>query len=386
MNGVLSLRKFVAPEFVFGVDARNLVARYASNFLARNILIVTDPGIIRAGWTADIADNLEAAGINYHIFSDVSCNPHDDEVMVGAEVYEKRQCDSIVAIGGGSPIDCAKGIGIVSSNKKHILSFEGVDQVDKPGPPLICIPTTAGSSADVSQFAIITDTRRKVKIAIISKTLVPDVSLIDPVTATTLTQELTAYTGMDALVHAFEAYVSTANSVVTDLFALEAIRLMSRGLLPAMQSPLDHEIRSRTMLGSLYAGLAFSNASLGAVHALAHALGGFLDLPHGECNAILLSHVVEFNFEAAINRYESIGEAMGLNLKNLNASEKKAAIIGEIDRLRKTLDFGKTLGQLGVTKSDIPALAGKAIKDPCLATNPRRPTVKDLEAIYGRAL
>ncbi len=386
MNSVAALRKFVAPEFVFGVDARHLACRYAANFMARNVLIVTDPGVMQAGWTKDVTDSLETAGIKYQIFSDVSSNPHDKEVMAGAEFYIKKQCDSIIAVGGGSPIDCAKGIGIVSSNQKPVLEFEGIDQVDKPGPPLICIPTTAGSSADVSQFAIITDTRRKVKIAIISKTLVPDVSLIDPVTATTLTPDLTAYTGIDALVHAFEAFVSTANSPVSDLFALEAIRLMTGGILRAIQTPLDYEARSKTMLGSLYAGLAFSNASLGAVHALAHALGGFLNLPHGECNTILLSRVVEFNFESAMERYERISGAMGLDLRGLNSSEKKAALVSEIDLLRKTLGFDTVLSQLGVAKSDIPALAEKAMNDPCMATNPRRPTRQDLVAIYERAL
>ena len=386
MNTVHELRKFVAPEFVIGVDARKLVSRYAANLMARNILIVTDPGVIQAGWSKEVADNLKSAGIPHHIFSDVSSNPQDKEIMAGAEFYEKKKCDSIVVIGGGSPIDCAKGIGIVSSNKKHILSFEGVDQVNRPGPPLICIPTTAGSSADVSQFAIVTDTGRRLKIAIISKTLVPDVSLIDPVTLTTMPPELTAYTGMDALSHAFEAYVSNANSSVTDLFALEAIRLISVNLLLAIQKPLDYELRSKTMRGSLFAGLAFSNASLGAVHAMAHSLGGFLDVAHGECNSILLSTVVEFNFDAATQRYVSIAEAMGLNLAGMNDSVKKEALVGEIERLRKSLGFDQTLAQLGVRKSDIPALAEKALNDPCLATNPLQPTRQDLERLYELAL
>ncbi len=182
----MELRKFVAPELIFGEGARHMAARYAKNFGASKALIVTDPGIMAAGWAEDVAASFEAAGIPYHFFSDVTPNPRSQEVMDGARFYEREKCDTIVAAGGGSSIDCAKGIGIVSSNTGHILDFEGVDRIPSPGPPLICIPTTAGSSADVSQFAIITDEGRKVKIAIISKTVVPDVSLLDPVVLTTV--------------------------------------------------------------------------------------------------------------------------------------------------------------------------------------------------------
>ncbi|HEX8948169.1 MAG TPA: iron-containing alcohol dehydrogenase [Dissulfurispiraceae bacterium] len=152
------LRKFVVPEIVFGQGARHMVARYAKNFGASKVLIVTDPGIIAAGWAEEVERNMEAAGIPYHLFSDLTSNPKEEEVMAGTEIYRREQCDTIAVVGGGSPMDCAKGIGIVSSNGGHILDFEGIDQIPAPGPPLICIPTTAGSSADVSQFAIITDT------------------------------------------------------------------------------------------------------------------------------------------------------------------------------------------------------------------------------------
>src|SRR5690349_14591294 len=222
----LDLRKFVVPEFVFGVGARYLAGRYARNFGARKVLVVSDPGVIRAGWTAQVLDSLRDEDIPYIIFSEVTPNPRGSEVMTGVQVYQREGCNLIVAVGGGSPMDCAKGIGIASANRKDVFEFEGVDQVPLPGPPLICIPTTAGSSADVSQFAIITHLERKVKIAIISKMVVPDVALIDPMTTITLDAELTASTGMDALVHGIEAFVSNANSPMTDLHALEAIRLV----------------------------------------------------------------------------------------------------------------------------------------------------------------
>ncbi len=379
------LCKFVAPEFVFGIGARHLAGRYAKNFGARKVLVVTDKGVLEAGWADQVTDNLKAEGLPYTIFSEVTSNPRAEEVMAGAELYSNERCNIIVAVGGGSPMDCAKGIGIVSSNKRHILEFEGVDQVPIPGPPFICIPTTAGSSADVSQFAIINDTQKKVKIAIISKTVVPDVALIDPATTITMDAHLTACTGMDALSHGMEAFVSNAHSPITDLHSLEAIRLVRANLLPTIEDPGNMDLRSNMMLGSLHAGLAFSNASLGAVHAMAHSLGGFLDLPHGECNALLLEHVVAFNFSSATERYRLIGKSMGLDLLDGYPGRTMSAILGDLNRLRMAAGIGQRLGQIGVHRTYIPELARKAMDDPCMVTNPCRPSRRDIEAIYEAA-
>lgn len=380
------LRKFVAPEFIFGEDALKLTGQYVKNFGAQKALLVTDEGLIKAGWVNKILETIEKNEINYTIFSDVTPNPRDYEVMKGAEIYLQNKCDVIIALGGGSPMDCAKGIGIVSSNKKDILEFEGVDMVPIPGPPLICIPTTAGTSADVSQFSIIRDSERKIKIAIISKTLVPDISLIDPLPTTTMGTYLTACTGMDALVHAIEAFVSNANSPVTDLHAIEAIRLITKYLLSAVKHTDSIEARTKMMLGSLHAGLAFSNASLGAVHAMAHSLGGLLDTPHGEANAILLSHVVNYNFDSSPERYEYIGEAMGMNMKGLTSKEKKKSLCEKLIQLRQEAGINKSLGQIGTEKSHIPKLAENAIEDACIFTNPRKPSARDIEVIYEEAL
>lgn len=378
------LRKFVAPEFIIGKDARLLVGRYAKNFSAQHVFIVTGPHVISAGWVKDVTDSLDAEAIRHTIFTGVTPNPRDFEVMTGAALYEESGCDAIVAIGGGSPIDCAKGIGIVVSNKKHVLEFEGVDNVSIPPPPMICIPTTAGTGADVSQFAIINDTSRRVKIAIISKMIVPDIALVDPVPLTSLSPELTAHTGMDAITHSVEAYVSNASSPVTDIQALESIRLMKDHLLAAYRNPASVEERFQTMVGSLLAGLAFSNASLGAVHAMAHSLGGYSDLPHGECNALLLEHVAEFNYDACPERYAVIGAL--LHPQGGKAAGGKAGLVHALQSLRESLGVTDRLSDLGVTKKDLPELAKKAIQDPCLATNPRKMTVADIEKIYEKAL
>jgi alcohol dehydrogenase class IV len=382
----LELRKFVAPELLFGVGARHLTGRYAKNFGTKKVLLVSDPGVLKTRLVDGICDDLQKTGIGYAIYADVSPNPRVENVMRGAEVFTQEECSALVAVGGGSVIDCAKGIGIVSSNKMPITEFEGVDRITLPPPPLICIPTTAGSSADVSQFAIISDPARRVKIAIISKALVPDVALIDPETLLTLPPDLTAYTGLDVLTHAIEAYVSNASSPLTDLHALEAIRLISRYLAPAVKSPGDLQIRAETMLASLHAGLAFSNASLGAVHAMAHSLGGFLDFPHGQCNALLLDHVMEYNYASVPGRYDEIGEAMGIPVNLIPGEERCMAICREVQRFRASLGVTETLGSLGVNADAVCVLADHAMKDACMATNPRNPTRPEIERLYESAL
>lgn len=383
---IFELRKFVSPEFIIGVDARKLAGRYAKNLGASHVFLVTGPNLIKAGWVRDVVESLDSEGIQHTMFLDVTPNPRDHEVMKGAELYKQAGCDAVVALGGGSPLDCAKGIGIVVSNDQDILKFEGVDNVRIPAPPLICIPTTAGSAADVSQFAIITDTSRKVKIAIISKKIVPDISLIDPVPLISLSPELTAHTGMDAIVHSIEAYVSNASSPVTDIQALESIKLLSAYLPLAYHNPEHIGYRYKTMLGSLLAGLAFSNASLGAVHAMAHSLGGFSDLPHGECNALLLESVIDFNYDVCPDRYQAIAEAMNIDCSSHETSGIKEKLVSTLQKLKEELGITERLSDLGVTREDLPALAGSALKDPCLATNPRKPTLSDLEVIYGKAL
>lgn len=385
-DALLRLRKVVIPEFVFGMGAMHLVGRYIKSFSAKKVLLVTDPGIIRAGWVEKLEHDLLTDGIAYVLFHGVTPNPKDWEVMAGAKVYRDTECDMIVAIGGGSPMDCAKGIGIVSANDRHIVDFEGVDQIPLPGPPLLCIPTTAGTSADVSQFAIITNTSAKVKIAVISKAVVPEVSLIDPETTTTMPSDLTAATGMDALVHACEAYVSNISSPITDLTALEAIRLISKNLVDAVENPMDMKYRSNMMLGSLLAGLAFSNASLGLLHGMAHSLGGLLDLPHGICNAVLLDAVIDFNFETAADKYGDIGNALGLQLKDLGPYDRKAAILKAIVELRTNAGIIGRLRDFGVSGTDLDQLALNASRDACVATNPRAPTVDNIKALYERAL
>jgi alcohol dehydrogenase class IV len=380
------LRKFVSPEFVIGLGAAGLASRYATNLGTRRPMLVTDAGLVEAGWAGELEGQLKDAGLECVVYGAVTPNPKDHEIMAGAAVYQERGCDALVAVGGGSVLDCAKGIGVVTACGGHILDYEGVDTIERPLPPMVCVPTTSGSSADVSQFAIISDTRRMVKIALVSKMLVPDVSLIDPRPSTTMGRALTAETGVDALTHAIEAYVSNASSPVTDLFALEAMRLVRGHLVNAVREPDSIVARSKMCLASLDAGLAFSNAILGAVHGMAHSLGGYLDLPHGECNAILLGPVVAFNFSATPVRYRDVARALGCQTDDAPDDEVRDTLLEAIRQLRTDLGITRNLAELGVVREDIPHLAELAMKDPCLLTNPRKPVQADIEAIYEAAL
>lgn len=382
IDSLLNLRKFLIPEIVYGEGAITLSGRHASNFGASKVFIVTDPGVRRAGWTLSVEKSLKKSEIPYVIFDGVTDNPKDHEVMKGVEICKDEKCDLIIAVGGGSPMDCAKGIGVVIGNPGDILEFQGVDMVPNPGPPLIFVPTTAGTSADVSQFAIITDTVRKVKIAIISKMVIPDIALIDPKTTTTMSPDLTAATGMDALSHAFEAYVSNAASPLTDMAAITSVNIIMNSLLKAYQQPNNMIYRDKMMTASLMAGLAFSNASLGLVHAMAHSLGGALGLPHGECNALLLEKVVKYNYTASPQKYDQLAMAMNLDVSSLNAPERGKAISDQIAMMRTKLEINQTLKDLGVHSSDLHRLSEFAFNDPCLATNPIDPGVEDIKKIY----
>ncbi|BCS95009.1 iron-containing alcohol dehydrogenase [Desulfoluna limicola] len=380
---MLDLRTFASPEIVFGLGALKLSGQYAKKFGAQKALVVSDCRVVKAGWTERVCEMLEQEGIATTLFSEISPPPRDSEIMAGAELYNKETCDVIVAVGSGNTMDCAKTIGIVSTNNRNVLAFEGINKVDVPAPPLICIPTTAGSSSDVSQYAFITDSQKRSTVSIIDKAIVPDVTLIDPETTITMGAYLTACTGMDALVHAIEAFVSSANSPLTDLLALEAIRLIHGNLVKATETPNDLEVRKKLMLGSLKAGLAFSNAGLGTVHAMAHSIGGPHHLSHGECNGILLNHVIAYNYNAVPERFDAIGEALGIDdIKSRPKCQRLDAILAPLTELKDTLGIRKTFGDHGVQKEDIPELSRKALHDACMVTNPKQPTLRDLQGLY----
>lgn len=385
-NFPTELRKFVTPEFIFGDGALALIGSYTAHLGAHNPLLVTDQGVTTAGWIEKVLERLDAAKVRHIVFNQVTANPRISEVATGAEIYLANGCDALVAVGGGSPIDCAKGIGMVVSNHRPVIEFEGVDRVVASLPPLLCIPTTAGSAADISQFAILSHPQQHRKLTIISKAVVPDLSLVDPTCLATLDSYQRAVTGLDTLVHAIEAYVSTGHSPITDLHALAAIRLIRRNLVAFVTQSGTKVLYSGMALACLQAGMAFSNASLGAVHAMSHVLGGHMDLSHGLCNALLLEQVIDFNFPVVPQRYRRIAACLGIVVDGVPDSAVNDALRTTLHKLRHQIGIGGSLMGAGVLRADIPGLARDALLDICIVTNPRTPTRKDIETLYEQAL
>jgi alcohol dehydrogenase len=293
----------------------------------------------------------------------------------------------VLGIGGGSVIDAAKGVALLAANGGSILDYEGIDRIQHPIPPLIMLPSTSGTGADVSQFCIVTDTERHTKITIMGRALVPDVSVIDPRLLTTMPEALNAATGLDALTHGIEAFVSLAHGPLTDHHALQAVSLVQANLERTMLRPDDATARGAMAQAALEAGLAFTNAILGATHAMSHQAGGMLDLPHGVVNGVLLPHVVRFNGAAVPERFVPIAQAMGLSdVAGAPVEEAVERVAQEVRRLGDEVGVPKGLGDLGVTDADVPRLAQLTLGDACLTTNPRSASAAEVAALFRAAL
>lgn len=384
-NKLDTLIKFEIPEIVYGLGSLNQVGQCARRLGGERVLIVTDPGIIEKGWIDEAIKYFKAEGLSHAVYDNVVTNPRSYQIEQGAQFYSQRNCDVIVAIGGGSPMDTAKGIAIVVSNHGKIEDYVGCNLITQPIPPLICVPTTAGTGSDVSQFAIIADRRKKIKMTILSRAIMPDISLIDPLLLQSKSTELIASTGMDALTHAIEAFISSLSWSLTDPHATHAVELVFQNLRKATHTKSIETLEGMAV-ASLEAGTAFSNAILGAVHALAHPLGGLYDLHHGLANSILLPVVVQKNIEHATLKYARLANAMGIDTRNKTPEEAAALVPHKIEELIKDLHIPTKLSQLGVRKEDIPSLARDAAEDLCMMTNPQKYGVAEIEAMYREAL
>jgi len=349
-------------------------------------LVVSDTVLNKIGVVKNFTDLLDAADIASVVFDKAQPNPTVGNVNDGLALLQQHDCDFVVSLGGGSPHDCAKGIALVASNGGAIADYEGVDQSAKPQLPLIAINTTAGTASEMTRFAIITDETRHVKMAIVDKHTTPVLSVNDPSLMIGMPASLTAATGMDALTHAIEAYVSTAANPITDAVAIKAIELIQAYLPTAVRHGDNMEAREKMAYAQFMAGMAFNNASLGYVHAMAHQLGGFYNLPHGVCNAVLLPHVQRYNAQVAPERLTHIAEAMGVDTLGLSAQEGANAAILAIEQLSKTVGIPAGLAALEVSEKDIPVLADNALKDVCGFTNPKQATHEEICAIFTAAM
>jgi alcohol dehydrogenase class IV len=380
-----TLLKFELPEIIYGLGSLAQIGPCARRLGGERIFIVTDPGIVDAGWIDESLKYLEKEDLKYVIYDNVVTNPRCYQVDQGAGFYTQKECDVIVAIGGGSPMDAAKGIAILVSNHGKIHDYAGCNLITQPIPPLICVPTTAGTGSDVSQFAIIGDPRKKIKITILSRAITADISLIDPRLLETKSEELMAATGMDALTHAIEAYVSSLAWPLTDPHAIHAIELIFQHLSKAVKTKKIQSLEGMSV-ASLEAGIAFSNAILGAVHALAHPLGGHYDIHHGLANAILLPSVVRRNLKHAPEKFAKIAYAMGLDTRERSVDIAAGFVPQMIENLIEDLRLPNTLSQVGVKAEDIPALAMDAQRDLCMETNPHQYNIEEIKSMYYEAL
>ena len=348
-------------------------------------MIVTDKPLVELGYAAQLQQLLADRGVKTCVYDGVQPNPTTGNVEAGLALLKENNCDFLVSLGGGSPHDCAKAIALVASNGGDIRDYEGVDQSAKPQLPLISINTTAGTASEITRFCIITDENTHIKMAIVDKHVTPILSVNDPALMKNMPAGLTAATGMDALTHAVEAYVSTAANPITDACALKAVTIIANNLATAVKDGKNMAARDQMAYAQLLAGMAFNNASLGYVHAMAHQLGGFYDLPHGVCNAVLLPHVQRFNSQVAAGRLKDVAAAMGIDVQGMNDDEGAKACIAAIEALAKEVGIPAGLRDLKVKEEDFAELATNAMKDACGLTNPIQPSHEQVVGIFAAA-
>lgn len=381
----LHINKFVMPEIIFGKGSINQAGDACLRLGAKKVLIVSDIGVAEAGWLDQIISICKESDLSYATFIDISENPKDIDVMRGCRTYIENECDSIIGLGGGSALDAAKAISILATNGGEISDYEGVDKIEKPLPPMIMIMTTAGSGSEVSQFAVIVNSKREKKMSIISKTLVPDIAIIDPLTLMTKSSSLTAATGLDVLTHAIESYVSTAATPLTDVQAKNALTLTSQFLRPSVASKTNEEAKEMMAMASLQAGLAFSNAILGAAHAISHAIGGKMPVSHGEITAVILPYVMDFNLIAAPNRFADIAGMMGIDIRGKTQREAGREAIEFVRELASDIGAPQRLRDVGITEDMIEWASESALYDACMITNPRDVTLEQVRRLLINA-
>ncbi|PHM56925.1 L-threonine dehydrogenase [Xenorhabdus sp. KK7.4] len=377
---------FIPPVNKIGEGCLNEAIQLAKTYGYKQALIVTDRVLNEIGVVGKVQKLLTNIGIKSALYDGTNPNPTTINVEEGLAILHQHSCDFVISLGGGSPHDCAKGIALVAANGGDIRDYEGVDVSAKPQLPLIAINTTAGTASEMTRFCIITDVERHIKMAIVDKNVTPILSVNDPSLMIGMPKGLTAATGMDALTHAVEAYVSTAANPITDACALKAVEMISSYLRRAVENGSDVEARENMAYAQFLAGMAFNNASLGYVHAMAHQLGGFYDLPHGVCNAVLLPHVQRFNAKVAAPRLKDIAAAMGVNVENVSDKEGAEACIREIRRLAKDVNIPAGLTELNVKVEDLPVLSANALKDACGFTNPIQASHEDIVSIFEEAM
>jgi alcohol dehydrogenase class IV len=385
----MSARTFLMPSVVvFGAGASEQVGEESRKLGGKKCLIVTDEILIKLGVLDGMKAALTKVGANFAIFSGVFTEPTVDFVQEGLKAYKENGCDFILAVGGGSAIDAAKAVSVVATNPGTIENFQGANKVPGPGAPLIAVPTTAGTGSEATQFTIITDTKRDVKMLIASPHLMPHTALVDPMLTMSMPRGLTAATGIDALTHAIEAYVSVKAQPMSDIYALSAIELLAGNLRQAWANGGNRDAREKVMLGALQAGIAFCNASVALVHGMSRPIGAYFHVAHGVSNAALLSVVTEFSLIGNPERYARIARAMGESTQGLSVLDGAELAAEAVSRLIEDIEI-PTLSKLGVDKEKLeklaPQMAEAAIASGSPGNNPRQATKEEIIELYKLA-
>ena len=371
----------------FGAGARRMLA---DEFRGRGYVrafVVTDKDLIRFGVAGKVTGVLDEAGIAYEIFSDLKPNPTVKNVQAGVEAFRRSGADAIVAIGGGSAMDTAKAVGIIAANPAFgdVVSLEGMAPTANRSVPVFALPTTAGTAAEVTINYVITDEANTKKMVCVDPKDIPAVAIIDAELMAAMPRGLTAATGMDALTHAIEGYITKGAWTLTDMFELKAVELIARWLPAAVENGADTEAREGMAVAQYIAGMGFLNVGLGLVHGMAHPLGAFYDIPHGVANALLLPYVMQYNMESSLVKFGDVARAMGVDTAGMDTRQAAQAAVDAVRALAVRVGIPQRLSSLGVREEDLPRLAASALADVCTPGNPRDTSAEEILALYREA-
>jgi 1,3-propanediol dehydrogenase len=379
---------FLPTTNYFGRGSVKVVGEKAKLLGGTKVLVVTDGFLsqLSGGPVEHVLELLKAEGIESVIYDKVEPNPKDTNVSDGLKIYQEEKCDMIITVGGGSPHDCGKGIGIAATHEGDLYDYAGIDTLENPLPPIIAVNTTAGTASEITRHAVITNTKLKIKYVIVSWRNTPLVSINDPLLMLGKPAALTAATGMDALTHAVESYITLGANPVTDAAAIQAMKLISNNLRQVVANGQNIEARENMAHASLLAGMAFNNSGLGYVHAMAHQLGGLYDMPHGVANAVLLPHVARYNLISNPKKFADMAGFLGENIEGLSVMEAADKTIEALRRLSSDVGIPSGLKELGVKEEDFEYMAEMALKDGNAGTNPISGTKEDIIKIFKEAM
>ena len=382
-------QRFILNEVsYFGPGARKELPEVLTRMGVKKALVTSDKGLIKVGTTKMVTDVLDEMGFPYDIYSEIKPNPTVTNVKQGVEAFKASGADCIIAIGGGSSMDTAKGIGIVANNPEFgdIVSLEGCAPTKNKSVPIIALPTTAGTGAEVTINYVIIDEERQAKMVCVDPNDIPAVAIVDPELMYSLPKGLTAATGMDALTHAIEGYITKGAWIMSDMYELQAIKMIAENLPIAVDEPTNPVGREGMALAQYIAAQAFSNVGLGLVHGMAHPMGSLHDIPHGVANALLLPTIMEFNMPTRIEKYGVIAQHMGVDTTGMTPEEAAQAAVDAVRELSIRVGIPQHLSEIGITEADIPALAAQAITDVCTPGNPRDVTEAEIIELYKKVL